>query len=916
MPQPRTHLPIPSAARTGLITYDAKDPDSTYPPIEQLRPPAGAPNVLLILLDDVGFGASSAFGGPCRTSTAELLAGNGLRYNRFHTTALCSPTRQALLTGRNHHSAGMGGITEIATGAPGYSSVLPNTMSPIARTLKLNGYNTAQFGKCHEVPVWQTSPVGPFDAWPSGGGGFEYFYGFIGGEANQWYPSLYEGTTPVEVNRTPEEGYHFMADMTDKALGWIGQQKALAPDRPFFVYFAPGATHAPHHVPREWADKYRGRFDVGWDALREETFARQKELGVIPADCQLTARHAEIPAWDDMPEDLKPVLCRQMEVYAGFLEYTDHHVGRLVDGLQRLGVLDDTLVFYIIGDNGASAEGTINGTYNEMLNFNGLADIETPRFMTDRLDKFGGPESYNHYSVGWAHAMDTPYQWTKQVASHWGGTRNGTIVHWPNGIAAKGEMRWQFHHVIDVAPTILEAAGLPEPLFVNGVQQHPIEGVSMAYSFDDAQAPDRHETQYFEMFGNRGIYHKGWTAVTKHKTPWILVGEQTVAFDDDVWELYDTTKDWSQAKDLAKEMPEKLHELQRLWLIEATRYNVLPLDDDTASRINPDLAGRPVLIRGNTQVLFSNMGRLSENCVLNLKNKSHTVTAEVEVPETGAEGVIVAQGASIGGWSLYANDGKLKYCYNLGGIKHFYAESADPLPAGAHQVRMEFAYAGGGLGKGGEVTLYVDGQQVGEGHVEATLAIVFSADDGCDVGMDSGSPVSPDYAPGSNAFNGRIKGVQLAIAEAAAAAGHLVDGARDPHRAGAPIGPHSQTGRGRRWKSHGATLSHMEVGVRDLRNRTSQVVDAVKAGVPVTLTVHGEPVADIVPHRRRIRWLSGRICAMSSPSARPTRASPMNSTTWPVIPSTTCDRGRGRGRPARYVGLHCARERRCNRGPA
>ncbi|AMC71783.1 arylsulfatase AtsD [Mycobacterium tuberculosis] len=748
MPQPRTHLPIPSAARTGLITYDAKDPDSTYPPIEQLRPPAGAPNVLLILLDDVGFGASSAFGGPCRTSTAELLAGNGLRYNRFHTTALCSPTRQALLTGRNHHSAGMGGITEIATGAPGYSSVLPNTMSPIARTLKLNGYNTAQFGKCHEVPVWQTSPVGPFDAWPSGGGGFEYFYGFIGGEANQWYPSLYEGTTPVEVNRTPEEGYHFMADMTDKALGWIGQQKALAPDRPFFVYFAPGATHAPHHVPREWADKYRGRFDVGWDALREETFARQKELGVIPADCQLTARHAEIPAWDDMPEDLKPVLCRQMEVYAGFLEYTDHHVGRLVDGLQSLGVLDDTLVFYIIGDNGASAEGTINGTYNEMLNFNGLADIETPRFMTDRLDKFGGPESYNHYSVGWAHAMDTPYQWTKQVASHWGGTRNGTIVHWPNGIAAKGEMRWQFHHVIDVAPTILEAAGLPEPLFVNGVQQHPIEGVSMAYSFDDAQAPDRHETQYFEMFGNRGIYHKGWTAVTKHKTPWILVGEQTVAFDDDVWELYDTTKDWSQAKDLAKEMPEKLHELQRLWLIEATRYNVLPLDDDTASRINPDLAGRPVLIRGNTQVLFSNMGRLSENCVLNLKNKSHTVTAEVEVPETGAEGVIVAQGASIGGWSLYANDGKLKYCYNLGGIKHFYAESADPLPAGAHQVRMEFAYAGGGLGKGGEVTLYVDGQQVGEGHVEATLAIVFSADDGCDVGMDSGSPVSPDYARG------------------------------------------------------------------------------------------------------------------------------------------------------------------------
>ncbi|GAB7143946.1 arylsulfatase [Mycobacterium riyadhense] len=774
MHRSRTHLPIPSAPRTGLITYDAKDPDSAYPPIEQLRPPAGAPNVLLILLDDVGFGAASAFGGPCQTPAAERLAGGGLRYNRFHTTALCSPTRQALLTGRNHHSAGMGGITEIATGAPGYSSVLPNTMSPIARTLKLNGYNTAQFGKCHEVPVWQTSPVGPFDAWPAGGGGFEYFYGFIGGEANQWYPSLYEGTAPVEVDRTPEEGYHFMEDMTDKAIGWIGQQKALAPDTPFFVYFAPGATHAPHHVPQEWADKYQGKFDAGWDALREQTFARQKKLGVIPADCQLTARHAEIPAWDDMPEDLKPVLRRQMEVYAGFLEYTDHHVGRLIDAVDRLGLLDDTLVFYIIGDNGASAEGTINGTFNEMLNFNGMATIETPEFMMERLDKFGGPESYNHYSVGWAHAMDTPYQWTKQVASHWGGTRNGTIVHWPNGIAAKGEMRWQFHHVIDVAPTILEAAGLPEPLFVNGVQQHPIEGVSMLYSFGDGQAPDRHETQYFEMFGNRGIYHKGWTAVTKHKTPWILVGEQPPAFDDDVWELYDTTTDWSQARDLSKEMPEKLHELQRLWLIEATRYNVLPLDDDTASRINSDLAGRPVLIQGNTQVLFGGMGRLSENCVLNIKNKSHSVTAEIEVPDTGAEGVIVAQGANIGGWSLYVKNGKLKYCYNLGGIEHFYVESTGPVPAGAHQVRMEFAYAGGGLGKGGEVTLYVDGQQVGAGHVAATLAIVFSADDGCDVGVDSGSCVSPDYLPGKNAFNGRVKGVQLAIAEAADAEGHMV----------------------------------------------------------------------------------------------------------------------------------------------
>ncbi len=770
----RTHLPIPSQPRTGLITYDAKDPDTTYPPIQQVRPPQGAPNVLIVLLDDVGFGAASAFGGPCQTPTAERLASNGLRYNRFHTTALCSPTRQALLTGRNHHSVGMGGITEIATGAPGYNSVLPNTMSPVARTLKLNGYNTAQFGKCHEVPVWETSPVGPFDAWPTGGGGFEYFYGFVGGEANQWYPTLFEGTNPIEVTRTPEDGYHFMEDMTDRAIGWIGQQKALAPDRPFFVYFAPGATHAPHHVPKEWADKYRGKFDQGWDKVREETFARQKELGVIPPDCELTARHAEIPAWDEMPEDLKPVLRRQMEVYAGFLEYTDHHVGRLVDSLQRLGVLDDTLIYYIIGDNGASAEGTLNGTYNEMLNFNGMAAIETPEFMTERIDEFGGPDSYNHYAVGWAHAMDTPYQWTKQVASHWGGTRNGTIVHWPNAIESKGEMRWQFHHVIDVAPTLLEAAGLPEPLFVNGVQQHPIEGTSMLYSFNDEEAPDRHETQYFEMFGNRGIYHKGWTAVTRHKTPWLLVGEDVPAFDDDVWELYDTTADWSQARDLAKEMPEKLHELQRLWLIEATRYNVLPLDDDTARRMNSDLAGRPVLIRGNTQLLFPGMGHLSENCVLNLKNKSHSVTAEIEVPESGAQGVIIAQGANIGGWSLYVHEGKLKYCYNLGGVKRFFAESADVLPAGERQVRMEFDYRGEGLGGGGTVTLFVDGEQVGSGEVAATLAMVFSADDGCDVGLDSGSPVSPDYRPGQTNFTGRIKGVQLAIADAAVAENHLV----------------------------------------------------------------------------------------------------------------------------------------------
>src|SRR3954449_1547362 len=458
----RAQLPIPDRPAPGLTTYDAKDPDTAFPPITPLRPPEGAPNVLVVLLDDAGFGSSSAFGGPCRTPTAERLAAEGLKFNRFHTTALCSPTRQALLTGRNHHAVGMGGITEIATSAPGYSSVRPDDAAPLAQMMQLNGFSTAQFGKCHEVPVWETSPMGPFRQWPTGSG-FEYFYGFVGGETNQWYPAIYEGTTPIEPSKTPEEGYHFTADMTDKAIAWVRQQKSLMPDKPFFMYYAPGGTHAPHHVPKEWADKYKGKFDQGWDELREEILVRQKALGVVPADTELTARHDDIPAWDDMPADLKPLLARQMEVYAGFLEHTDHHVGRLVDTLEALGVLDDTVVYYIIGDNGASAEGGLNGTFNETFVFNGAADLETAQSMVDRIDDFGGPNANNHYAVGWAHAMDTPYQWTKQVASHWGGTRNGMIVRWPSGIHAAGEMRSQFTHVIDIAPSVLEAAQLPHP---------------------------------------------------------------------------------------------------------------------------------------------------------------------------------------------------------------------------------------------------------------------------------------------------------------------------------------------------------------------------------------------------------------------------------------------------------------------
>ena len=761
----RTMLPIPDRPASGLTTYDAKDPDTSYPPIEPLHPPAGAPNVLVILLDDVGFGASSAFGGPCRTPTAERLASGGLTYNRFHTTALCAPTRQALLTGRNHHSVGMGSITETATSAPGQSSLRPNTKAPLALTLKLNGYSTAQFGKCHEVPVWQTSPMGPFDAWPSGGGGFETFYGFIGGENNQYDPALYDGTTPVEPPATAEEGYHLTEDLTDHAVSWMRQQKALMPDKPFFVYYAPGATHAPHHVPKEWADRYAGQFDDGWDVQRERTFARQQELGVVPADTELTARHDEITAWDDMPDELKPVLARQMEVYAGFLEHTDHQVGRLIDALEDLEVLDDTIVYYIIGDNGASAEGTMNGAFNEMANFNGMAALETPEFLLSKIDALGLPESYNHYSVGWAWAMNTPLQWTKQVASHWGGTRNGTIVHWPRGIEERGGLRSQFAHVIDVAPTILEAAGLPEPTMVNGVLQAPIEGTSMLYSFNEPETPERHDLQYFEMFGNRGIYHRGWSAVTKHKTPWVMVGGVMPAFDDDVWELYDGNHDFSQARDLAADDPEMLAKLQRLWLIEAAKYDVLPLDDRGAERLDSETAGRPTLIRGSSQLFFPGMGRLSENSVVSIKNKSFSVTADVEVGDRGAEGVLIAQGGRFGGWAFYVKDGRLKFVYNVLGIHEFATTADSPVPAGRHQLRVEFAYDGGGLAKGGDVTLYCDGTAVGTGRVEATQAIIFSADETTDIGHETGTCVTPDYTPATSRFTGRISWVQIDLGD-------------------------------------------------------------------------------------------------------------------------------------------------------
>jgi len=756
----RQVLPNPDVTPVGLTTFDAKDPATRFPPIRQLRPPAGAPNVLVILIDDAGFGSSSAFGGPCHTPNFEKLASEGLRYTRFHTTALCSPSRAALLSGRNHHTVGMGGITEFATSAPGQNSMKPNTCAALAETLKLNGYSTAQFGKCHEVPVWECSMVGPFDHWPTGGGGFEYFYGFIGGETNQYYPGLYEGTTSIEPPRTPEQGYTLNEDLADRAISWIQQQKALTPDKPFFIYYAPGATHAPHHVPKEWADKYKGRFDQGWDTLREETFARQLKLGVIPKDSQLTARHPEIPAWDAVDPKMKPVLARQMEVYAGFMEHTDHHVGRVLDALKDVGLYEETLVYVIVGDNGASAEGSLQGTFNEMVTLAGFGALETAESLLPRIDQFGSPTAYNHYAVGWAHAMNTPYQWTKQVASHFGGTRNGTIVHWPKGIQGKGEIRQQFHHVIDVAPTVLEVAGLPHPTMVNGVLQKPLEGVSMVYSFNDASAPDRHETQYFEMFGNRGIYHQGWTAVTKHRTPWETGVAKMVAFDDDVWELYDTTKDWTQSKDVSKEQPDMLHKLQQLWLIEAVKYNVLPLDDRFAERANAELAGRPELIKGNRQIIFGPMGRVPSLAMITFQNKSYALTAELSVPASGAEGVIVALGGVTGGLSVYVKDGKPKVCYNFFGLEQTFIEGGSSLTPGDHQVRLEFAYDGGGIAKGGKLSLFVDGKKSGEGRIERSQPFAFG-EEPCNVGHDSGSPVTNDYGNAGSPFSGKVKWVEF-----------------------------------------------------------------------------------------------------------------------------------------------------------
>jgi len=756
LPTDRTVLPIPEPQYERSTVFDARN--ATAPPRFEVKAPAEAPNVLIVLIDDMGFGQSSAFGGPIHMPTVERLANAGLRYNQFHTTALCSPTRAALLSGRNHHVNNMGSITETATAFPGQTGQRPNSVAPLAEMLRLNGYSTAAFGKSHETAAWEVSPSGPTDRWPTRSG-FDKFYGFIGGETNQWAPLLYDGMTQVELSKDPN--YHFMTDMTDQAIRWMQSEKSLTPDRPFFMYFAPGATHAPHQVPKSWIAKYKGKFDQGWDRLREETLARQIKLGVVPPGTKLAPKPEPIKDWSALSADEKKLFARQMEVFAGFGEYTDTEIGRLIQAIEATGQLDNTLVFYLLGDNGASAEGGMVGLFNEYSYFNGVH--ETVQDILKHYDELGGPTTYPHYAAGWAVAGDTPFTWTKQVASSYGGTRNGMVIHWPKGITAKGELRSQWHHVIDIAPTILEAAGLPEPKSVNGTVQTPIEGVSLAYTFADPKAPGRHTTQYFEIFGNRAIYNDGWLAGTVHRAAWEFKVRRPL--EDDIWELYDARADFSLANDLAAKNPEKLKELQALFLKEAVMYSVLPLDDRLQERFVAAMVGRPDLMAGRTSLtVYPGMLGMSENVFINLKNKSHAITAEVEIPKNGANGVILAQAGRFGGWSFYLKDGKPTYIYNWLGLQRYTVAATQAVRAGKATIRFDFAYDGGGLGKGGTGTLFVNGKKVATGRIERTQFAVYSADEGADVGADEGTPVTEAYKVPFK-FTGKIGKVTIELME-------------------------------------------------------------------------------------------------------------------------------------------------------
>jgi len=760
-------LPVPQAQFGGVIGRKASESTPDFP--KDVTAPKSAPNVLLIMTDDTGFGAASAFGGPIPTPTLDRLAKSGLKYNQFHTTALCSPTRAALLTGRNHQSVGMGNITEFATGYPGYTSIMPKSAGTVGNILVDNGYNTAWFGKHHLVPEWMQGPGGPFDQW-AGGLGFEYFYGFLGGDTDQYHPALFENTTPV-LPPFGDPNYILIEDLADRTINWIRTQHAAAPGKPFFVYFAPGNSHAPHQAPKDWIAKFKGQFDQGWDKVREETLARQIKLGIVPANTVLTPRPKEIPAWDSLNDDQKKVYARMMEVYAATVAQSDYEIGRIIDALEQSGQLDNTLVIYLEGDNGASAEGTMQGTTNEV---SAQYAPESLEYLVSMIDELGSDRTYNHYPIGWAHAMNAPFQWTKQVASHFGGTRNGLVINWPKRIRDGGEIRSQFHHVIDIVPTILEATGIQAPLSLNGTPQKPIEGVSMVYTFGDAKAPTKRDTQYFEMTANRAIYHDGWVAsTTPGRLPWETLGAAPDP-DDYKWELYNLTDDFSQAKDVAKENPEKLLDLQSRFLIEAVRYNVLPLDSSFADRMDP--ATRPNLLRGQTDfTYYPGMIRIPEANSPDVHNKSFHVSAAVEIPEGGAEGILATQGGRFGGWSLLVVDGKPMFAYaytNQDGAKYPKQKpdktritGSDKLTPGKHVIGFDFKYDGGGLGKGGLGTLTVDGEKVAENRIEQTSPLgKFTLDESFDVGEDTGTPVIDEYdAKMPFKFTGKLEQIEIKL---------------------------------------------------------------------------------------------------------------------------------------------------------
>jgi len=751
----RTVLPKATSPFAGQIgrTWEQSRPDFPRP----LAAPEGAPNVLLILTDDTGFGHASTFGGGAATPVLERLAAAGLRYNRFHTTALCSPTRAALLTGRNHHSVGTGVIMEMATGYPGYTGVVPNSAVGVPEILRLNGYATGCFGKWHNTPATEVSAAGPFERWPTGGTwGCNTFYGFMAGETDQYYPVLYRNTSPVNPPRTPEQGYSFSEDMADETIAWINNVSATDPKKPWFVYLATPGVHEPHQAPKQYRDKYKGRFDAGWDRYREETFARQKQLGVVPAAAKLTPRPKEIPAWDDQSADAKKVYARMMENYSAYLEYTDAQIGRVVDAIAAKGQLDNTLIIYIVGDNGASAEGGLEGTVNGIASLNGI-QLGLPGLLA-RYDDIGGPETEPNIPVGWALAADTPFQWTKQVASHFGGTRNPMVISWPRRISDKGGLRSQFLHCIDVVPTILQAAGIPQPRTVNGAQQKAIEGVSFVSTFASAAAPEIRTTQYFEMMGNRAIYKDGWIATTRHGIPWMTAGQAT-SFESDVWELYDLSKDFTQADDVAAQNPGKLKELLAAFDEEARKYNVFPLDDRMAGRF--DLSNRPNPLAGLTSFSYGpGVGYVQESAAVNT-HRGFSITAELERGSGSADGVIAAMGGKTSGWSLYLKNGRPVFYYNFFSLAGYRAESSEPLPEGRSTVRVEFTPEAKGYGKPAVAKLFVDGKQTAEVRVEKTVPVGYSGE-GFDVGADNISAVSPDYKS-PFLFTGRILGVTLAV---------------------------------------------------------------------------------------------------------------------------------------------------------